>query len=50
VNCSAPRVYDFHIDRTLTLEGIVAGSAATHYVVSCRETGDNVFYALRTYP
>ncbi len=45
--CVAPRVYDFHIDRTLSLEKIVEASAATHYVVSCRETGDNVFYALR---
>ncbi|WP_202604556.1 B12-binding domain-containing radical SAM protein [Pseudomonas syringae] len=41
------RVYDFHLDRTLDIATVIGGAKNKKVVITCRETGDNVFYALR---
>jgi hypothetical protein len=47
IGISRYQVFDFHLDRTLDIDRIAAEPGHGACVISCRETGDNIFYALR---
>lgn len=49
INEPIPVLYDFHLDPTNTIERLITwnGDGNKTYIISCREHGDTMYYALR---